>query len=73
VVSVRPFDDEREAVRLAGGRIAGVWTRDLARAHRSAAGIRAGRVYVNRDGGDDAKGVEAYTRVKLVRIDLPGR
>ena len=43
--------DEREAVALANatayGLVAGVWTRALARAHRVAAAVRAGQVYVN--------------------------
>ena len=29
------------------GLVAGVWTNDLARAHRVAAGVRAGQVFVN--------------------------
>jgi aldehyde dehydrogenase (NAD+)/betaine-aldehyde dehydrogenase len=45
------FDGEREAIELANatayGLVAGVWTKDLARAHRVAAGIRAGQVFVN--------------------------
>jgi aldehyde dehydrogenase (NAD+) len=46
-----PFEDERHAVALANatayGLVAGVWTNDLARAHRVAAGVRAGQVFVN--------------------------
>ena len=51
VLSVLPFSDEAEAIRLANsvayGLAAGVWTRDLSRAHRMAAAIDAGLVYVN--------------------------
>ncbi len=51
VLCALPFDGEREAVTLANatryGLVAGVWTRDLARAHRVAAAIKAGQVFVN--------------------------
>ena len=45
------FSSEGEALRLANdtafGLAAGIWTRDLQRAHRMARGIRAGTVWVN--------------------------
>jgi phenylacetaldehyde dehydrogenase len=51
VLTVQPFDSEREAVALANstryGLAAGIQTTDLARAHRVAAGLQAGIVWVN--------------------------
>jgi len=51
VMAIIPFDTEEEAVAIANdtefGLAAGVWTRDLARAHRMTQAIRAGTVWVN--------------------------
>jgi len=51
VVTITPFRDEAEAVRFANatryGLSASVWTRDLSRAHRVAAAIDSGTVWIN--------------------------
>jgi aldehyde dehydrogenase (NAD+) len=51
VLAVTPFETEDDAVELANavdyGLAAGVWTRDLSRAHRVASRIHAGTVWVN--------------------------
>ena len=51
VLSVIPFEDEEELVRQANdtrfGLAAGVWTRDIQRAHRVAHALKAGTVWIN--------------------------
>src|SRR5439155_26112809 len=52
VVTVIPFEDEAEAIKIANdvryGLMATVWTSDPARGHRSAARIKSGTVGINR-------------------------
>ncbi|HEX6639561.1 MAG TPA: aldehyde dehydrogenase [Thermoanaerobaculia bacterium] len=51
VVTITPFEDDADAIRSANstryGLSATVWTRDLQRAHRVAAALHAGTVWIN--------------------------
>ncbi len=51
VLTVIPFKDEADAIRIANdvefGLIAAVWTKDNGRAHRVTTAINAGQVYIN--------------------------
>ncbi|MBI2867780.1 MAG: aldehyde dehydrogenase family protein, partial [Chloroflexi bacterium] len=51
VLSALSFKDEAEAVRIANdtrfGLAAGLWTRDISRAHRVARELRAGTIWIN--------------------------
>jgi acyl-CoA reductase-like NAD-dependent aldehyde dehydrogenase len=58
VAMVSSFSDEDEAVAFANdtsfGLAAGVWTRSLSSAHRLAAMLQAGSIYINQWGMADA-------------------
>ncbi len=58
VLAAMRFGDEEEAVRIANGTIYGlvsaVWTRDIRLAHRMAARIKAGSVWINTYNGFDS-------------------
>jgi len=60
VLSIITFENEDEAIRIANdsvyGLVAGVWTRDLHKAHAVAARLKSGQVFVNTYGA--AGGVE---------------
>ncbi|MCQ4325555.1 aldehyde dehydrogenase [Stutzerimonas stutzeri] len=55
ILCVIPFQDEADALRLANdsefGLGAGIWSRDIGRVHRVAAGLEAGRIVVNEYSG----------------------
>lgn len=51
VLAITPFDGDEQALVIANdsefGLVAGVWTRDLGRAHRMARDLQAGQIFVN--------------------------
>lgn len=83
-----PFDTEEEAIELANstefGLAAGVWTKDLSRAHRMVAELEAGNVWVNtyarvgvelpfggvKSSGFGTDSIEDYSREKACVVEL---
>ncbi len=59
VLSVIPFEDEADALRIANGTAyslaAGVWSADIGLVHRMASGLRAGTVWINTFGYTDVR------------------
>jgi aldehyde dehydrogenase (NAD+) len=59
VLSVIPFDDEQDALRIANGTAyslaAGVFSADIGRVHRVAGGLKAGTVWINTYGYTDVR------------------
>lgn len=58
VAAIIPFKDEEDAVFKGNdstyGLAAGIWTRDISRAHKVAKALRAGRIWINTYGETDA-------------------
>ena len=73
VVCAMPFDDPDEVLRRANdtnfGLAAGLWTKDLPRAHRFARTLKAGTIWINTWGNTDAASPSAATS----RADTAGR
>jgi aldehyde dehydrogenase (NAD+) len=59
VLSVIPFEDEADALRIANGTAyslaAGVWSADIGRVHRMASALKAGTVWINTYGYTDVR------------------
>lgn len=59
VLSIIPFDDEEDALRIANGTAyslaAGLWSADIGRVHRMASALRAGTVWINTYGYTDVR------------------
>lgn len=59
VLTVIPFDDEQDAIRIANGTpyslAAGVWSADISRVHRMAGALKAGTVWINTYGYTDVR------------------
>ncbi len=59
VATVIPFKDDAQAIRMANDSryslAAGLWTRDVTRAHRVAQALRAGTVWINTFGPTDTR------------------
>jgi aldehyde dehydrogenase (NAD+) len=59
VLSVIPFEDEQDAVRIANGTpyslAAGVWSADIATVHRMSSALKAGTVWINTYGYTDVR------------------
>jgi aldehyde dehydrogenase (NAD+) len=59
VLCIIPFEDEQDALRIANGTAyslaAGVWSADIGRVHRMAAGLKAGTVWINTYGYTDVR------------------
>lgn len=64
VLAVTPFDTDEEAIAIANGTkyglAAAVWTQNISRAHRVAARLQAGQVYINHFFGSVEMSRSAY-------------
>ena len=74
VISVIPFDDIQEAIRIANdteyGLAGGIWTTNLSNAHKTVQALKVGTVWVNTYGGLDPNvGFGEVTRL----VDMAGK